>query len=66
MFKGAPMARFATTITSGRRIPEALNSASCIKRSPWLLVAVNVRAPVAEAPMSTLNAENSDSTGTKS
>ena len=33
-----------------------------MKRSPWLAVAVKVRAPVAEAPMATDMAANSDST----
>ena len=59
---GAPRARFATVITTGSRRPEALGSASAMNSSPWLAVAVYVRAPAAEAPMQADIAPNSLST----
>ena len=40
MLMGAPSARLATVITIGSRSPEALGSASAMKSSPWLAVAV--------------------------
>ena len=40
MLIGAPIARFATVITIGSPSPEALDSASAMKSSPWLAVAV--------------------------
>src|SRR6478735_3723762 len=62
MLIGAPIARLATVITTGRPRPEALNSASAMNSSPWLEVAVYVRAPAPEAPMQADMAPNSDST----
>ena len=46
----------------GRPSPEALYTASIMKSRPWLAVAVYALAPVAEAPMHTDIAANSDST----
>ncbi len=66
MLIGAPIARLATVITIGRPSPEALYSASAMYSRPWLAVAVYVRAPVAEAPIATDIAANSDSTLTNS
>ena len=40
MLIGAPSARLATVITIGRPRPDALGSASAMKSSPWLAVAV--------------------------
>ncbi len=59
---GALTARFTTVITIGSRIPEALNSTSCISSSPWEDVDEYVLAPVALAPTSAESAENSLST----
>ena len=47
MLMGADSARFATTITIGSLMLDAMNRISCIRASPWLAVAVNVLAPVA-------------------
>ena len=62
MLMGAPIARLASVITIGRPSPEALYTASIMKSRPWLAVAVYALAPVAEAPMHTDMAANSDST----
>ena len=40
MLIGAPIARLATVITIGSPSPEAFGSASAMKSSPWLAVAV--------------------------
>ncbi len=66
MLIGAPIARLASVITIGRPSPEALYSASVMYSRPWLAVAVYARAPVAEAPIATDIAANSDSTFTNS
>ena len=66
MLIGAPIARLATVITIGRPSPDALNSASAMYSRPWLAVAVYARAPVAQAPIETDIAANSDSTFTNS
>src|SRR5689334_17097744 len=63
---GAPSARLATVMTIGSPRPAALYSASAMNSSPWLAVAVYVRAPTAEAPIATDRAANSDSTLTNS
>ena len=52
----------ATVITIGRPRPDALYTASTMNSRPCEAVAVYVRAPVAEEPMATLIAANSDST----
>src|SRR3954453_13528620 len=62
MLIGAPIARLATVMTIGSPRPAALYTASAMYSNPWLAVAVYVRAPVAEAPMHTDIAPNSDST----
>ena len=65
MFIGADNALFATAITTGVLQPEATPSISCINAKPADAVAVNVRAPVAEAVMLHVIAVCSDSTHTK-
>src|SRR4029079_18491077 len=62
MLIGAPMARLPIVITMGNPRPAALYTASAMNRSPWLLVAVYVRTPAADAPIATDKAANSDST----
>src|SRR3989304_9735616 len=66
MLRGPEIARLATDMTMGRRIAEAMGNTSAIYISPWELVAVKVLAPVAEAPITALIAECSDSTGRNS
>ena len=62
MFQPGAIARFTSAITIGRRPPAAQCSSSCIRASPCAEVAVNVRTPVAEAPMHAAIALCSDST----
>src|SRR5512144_3143483 len=62
MLIGAPIARFAIVMTIGSPSPAALNTASAMNSRPWLAVAVYDRAPVADAPIATDIAANSDST----
>jgi hypothetical protein len=62
MLSGADNALFATAITIGVLQPEATDNISCIKAKPADAVAVNVRAPVAEAVILHVIAVCSDST----
>jgi hypothetical protein len=62
MLMGADTARLPRAITTGRRMAETMGITSPINSSPWELVAVNTRAPMAEAPQQALKAECSDST----
>ena len=66
MFHGNAVDRFAFIMTMGNRPPEAYVRHSAIYSKPWLDVAVNVRAPVAAAPIAHESAECSDSTCTYS
>ena len=59
---GADNALFATSITTGSRIPETICNTSCIKANPWEAVAVKVLTPVACEPIAAEIAECSDST----
>jgi hypothetical protein len=56
------MARLMSAMTMGSRPPAAQCSTSCMSASPCAEVAVNARAPAAEAPMHAAMAECSDST----
>ena len=62
MFHPGAMARFTSARTIGSRAPAAQWSISCISASPWLELAVNVRTPVAAAPITAAIAECSLST----
>ena len=62
MLIGPETARLAMIITIGSRMADVIGMTSLMNRSPWELVAVTTRAPVAEAPMAELRAECSDST----
>ena len=62
MFHGSAVERFAFIMTMGNLPPAAYVRTSAMYRRPWLDVAVNVRAPVADAPMAHERAECSDST----
>ncbi|MGX1365197.1 hypothetical protein RKD19_000556 [Streptomyces canus] len=62
--RGAPLAWLATVSTIGRPRREALYRGSTMCSRPGLAVAVQVRAPAAEAPTHVDNAANADSTST--
>jgi hypothetical protein len=62
MLMGAESARFPIGITIGSLIPDAMNNISCMSANPCEAVQVQVRAPVALAPIHALIAECSDST----
>ena len=66
MFHGSAVARFAFIMTMGNRPPDAYVRHSAMYSKPWLDVAVNVRAPAADAPMAHDSAECSLSTCTYS
>ncbi len=62
MFQPGASARLTSAMTIGSRPPAAQCSISCISARPCAEVAVNARAPAAEAPMQAAIAECSDST----
>ncbi len=59
---GADSARLATTMTMGRRMPDAANRTSFMRARPCEAVAVKTRDPAALPPTHADNAENSEST----
>ena len=66
MFRGADSARLATAITTGALEPDVTKSISCIRAKPADALAVNVRAPVADAARHAVMALCSDSVQTNS
>ena len=66
MLSGEVISRVAMAMTMGRRRVDILKYGSYISASPWALVAVKTRPPPAAAPCTTLIAECSDSTCTRS